>query len=119
MSAENQKKRSKSSSEKKSKKKVKIETAADAVRALDDIVLDPFPLQIQLEEIPVTEKSKIHSSFFDNHVKMNYTAVGQVYMTSTSDQDIRVPLVGDMKDGNLFLGNLRKSASNLRDRTMF
>ena len=93
---ENQKKRSRTSTTSKSNKKVKIETAEDAVRALDDIILDPFPLQVQLQEIPVTEKSKIHSSFFDNHVKMNYTAAGQVYMTSTSDQDIHVPLKGDI-----------------------
>ena len=80
----------------KSKKKVKIETAADAVRALDDIVLDPFPLQVQLQEIPVTGKSKIPASFFDNHIEMKYTAVGQVYMTSTSDQNIRLSLKGDI-----------------------
>ena len=93
---ENPKKRSNASCEKKSKKKIKIETAADAVRALEDIVLDPFPLQVQLEEIPVTRKSKIPSSFFDNHFEMYYSAVGQVYMTSSSDQDIRVPLKGDI-----------------------
>ena len=93
---ENQKKRSKSSSESKYKKKAKIETAADAVRALDDIVLDPFPLPDNLEEIPLPGKSKIPASFFDNHIEMKYTAVGQVYMTSSSDQDIRVPLSGDI-----------------------
>ena len=27
---------------------------------------------------------------------MNYTAVGQVYMTSASDEDVRVPLEGDI-----------------------
>ena len=55
---EDPKKRSNDSCDKKFKKKVKIETAVDAVRALDDIVLGPFPLHIQLEEIPVTGKSK-------------------------------------------------------------
>ena len=93
---ENQKKRSRTSTTSKSNKKVKIETAEDAVRALDDIILDPFPLRVHLEENPVTGKSKIPSSFFDNHLKMKYTAVGQVYMTSTSDEDIRVPLEGDI-----------------------
>ena len=93
---ENTKKRQNTSNETKHKKKLKIETAADAVRALDDIVLDPFPLRVQLEEIPVTGNSKIPSSFFDNHLKMKYTAVGQVYMTSTSDEDVRVPLEGDI-----------------------
>lgn len=96
MSTENQKKRSNASCEKKSKKRVKIETAADAVRALDDIILDPFPLPMNMEEITVSGKSKIHTSFFNKHVKTYYTSVGEVYMTHSSNHDISIPLTGDI-----------------------
>ncbi len=93
---ENQKKRSNASCEKKSKKKIKIETAADAVEALDYIDINPLLLPVKNEEIPVTGQSKIPSSFFDNHVKMKYALVGEVYV-SCRDHDNSDPLDDDIK----------------------
>ena len=95
---ENPKKRSRASSEPKSKKKVKIETAAGAVKALDDIVLGPLPLPMKMEMGVADETSKIPGHFFDNHAKMFLATTGyDVYMNSCINPDIKTPLKDDIK----------------------
>ena len=46
---ENQKKRARMESKTEKKKNPKIETATDAVLALDDIILRPLPLPMKME----------------------------------------------------------------------
>lgn len=79
------------------KKRAKIETGADAVNALDKIILQPFMSPKQVGENDVTGTSEIPKTFFNNHTNVFLNTLGEeVYMSYYTDPRIKTPLSGDI-----------------------
>tara|TARA_R110002074_G_scaffold64184_1_gene153395 strand:- start:197 stop:568 length:372 start_codon:yes stop_codon:yes gene_type:complete len=87
------KKRTISNSEQPEKKR-KIETAADAVRALDDPIFDLLP---GISDFNTPTSPVLPVDFFNNHVLTEYKTIGQVYMTIDLDENIFSTLTGDVE----------------------
>ena len=89
----NGKKRTISNSDQPEKKR-KIETAADAVRALDDPIFDSLP---GISDFNSSFTPMLPLDFFDNHVLTEYKTIGQVYMTIHLTDNIFSTLTGDVE----------------------
>ena len=94
---ENPKKRQKTSSETKPGKKLKIETAADAVKALDDIDVYPISLPAEMCIGSLKGSTKLPDNFFKNRKRTMLSNIGEVYSTGGIVNRIPLPLTDDLR----------------------
>ena len=115
---ENTKKRQKTSSETKLRKKVKIETAADAVRALDNIDVYPIALPPEMCIGSVSGSTKLPNNFFENRKRMTLSNIGEVYSTGGTVNRLSLPLTDDLRSLIESHERWEVVAHKLRDKCM-
>ena len=115
---ENPKKRQKTSSETKPKKKQKIETAADAVKALDDIDIHPIALPAEMCIGSLNGSTKLPDNFFKNRKRQMLSNIGEVYSTEGMVKQIPLPLTDDLRSLIESHERWEVVAHKLRDKCM-
>ena len=115
---ENTKKRQKTSSETKPKKKQKIETAADAVKALDDIDIHPIALPAEMCIGFVSGSTKLPDNFFKNRKRQMLSNIGEVYSTGGMVNRLSLPLTDDLRSLIESHERWEVVAHKLRDKCM-